>query len=68
MMRVTHTANNVSDPKHMTMLLNKTETVAGVRIDLMEGLCVVSSELFVVETSLRAEDTDSLSVCGETVP
>ena len=48
----------------MTTLLIKTETVAGVSIDLMEGL---SSELSVAET-LRVEEIDSVSARGETVP
>ena len=48
----------------MATLLIKTEIVAGVSIDLMEGL---SSELSVAET-LRVEETDSASTRGKTVP
>ena len=62
--RDTHTENSVSEAKHMTTLLIKTEIVAGVSIDLMEGL---SSESSVAET-LRVEEIDSVSARGETLP
>ena len=62
--RGTHTENNVSEAKHMTTLLIKMEIVAGVSIDLMEGL---SSESSVAET-VRVEEIDSVSAGGETVP
>ena len=65
MVRGTHTVNSVSEPKHMTRLLIKTGIVAGVGIDLMEGL---SSELSIAETLLRVEEIDSVSARGETVP
>ena len=48
----------------MAMVLIKTEIVAGVSIDLIEGL---SSVLFVAET-LRVEEIDSVSAGGEIVP
>ena len=60
----THTENSISEAKHMATLLVKTEIVAGVSIDLMEGL---SSELSVAET-VRVEGIDSVSADGETVP
>ena len=65
MVRGTHTVNSVSEAKHMTTLLIRTGIVAGVSIDLMEGL---SSELSVAETLLRVEEIDSVSARGETVP
>ena len=64
MVRGTHTENSVSEATHSTTLLIKTGIVAGVSIDLMEGL---SSELSVAET-LRVEEIDSVSACGEIVP
>ena len=62
--RGTHTENSVSEAKHITTLLIKMEIVAGVSIDLMEGL---SSESSVAET-VRVEEIDSVSADGETVP
>ena len=64
MIRGTHTENSISEAEHITTLLIMTEIVAGVSIDLMEGL---SSELSIAET-LRVEEIDSVSADDETVP